>query len=734
MCRLLLLLTMLIASPSLAEEASWAFPTLRDPFASEALLDLSQLNEAVAGETGFIRLSPDGNSFVRGDGQPIRFWAVNTEIWQVEGAALREHARFLAKRGVNMVRFHGHIPQSGRDNAPIDAINEAQRDQLWRLISAMKSHGIYVTLSPYFPHAVSRETTARWPVPLDSPGMTGLIYFDPRVQEAYKAWLRQLLLPENPYTGLALKDDPALAILQMQNEDSLLFWTLNTLKGREMRMLAQRLGMFLGEKYGSLAKARQAWRNAAAPGPIDGLADDWDQGIIALAGLWHLTRAANTGRAEARIRDQAQFLSQLMRDWHREIARFLREEIGARQLFNAGNWKTADAIALDDLERWSYLPGEVVGVNHYVSRLHQGAYDGWAIVAGDRFRGEGILGDPLALPIAQRQPVGRAYILPETLWVPPIWEQSEAPLLMAAYQALGGVDISYWFRMRETQWRAPGSANGYLPSIGKWQAGTPMIFGMFPAAALIFRQGLIDAADPVVIEARRAQDLWARIDPLVVSQQGYDPNRDHTRRARRAQGDISPYAFLTGPVQVAFDQETPTQISPKLERLIDERNQTVASATGQLRWDWGQRVVTLDAPRAQGVIGDLTAQDRFETQDMVIESEAPYATLVALPLDREPLARSRKILIQIGTIARPTGWRSKPVQTEDGPAEEVVAFGGPPWQINRFRGRLTLRNPGLTEAIVLDPNGMARGQIPVTRQDGALSLSLPEDALYVILR
>jgi len=42
------------------------------------VLDLRYLNEEVAGEHGFIRLSPDGNSFVRGDGRPIRFWAASS--------------------------------------------------------------------------------------------------------------------------------------------------------------------------------------------------------------------------------------------------------------------------------------------------------------------------------------------------------------------------------------------------------------------------------------------------------------------------------------------------------------------------------------------------------------------------------------------------------------------------------------------------------------------------------
>ena len=55
----------------------WSFHPERDTFRADALLDLRGLNEPIAGQSGFIRLSADKNGFVRGDGTPMRFWAVN---------------------------------------------------------------------------------------------------------------------------------------------------------------------------------------------------------------------------------------------------------------------------------------------------------------------------------------------------------------------------------------------------------------------------------------------------------------------------------------------------------------------------------------------------------------------------------------------------------------------------------------------------------------------------------
>ncbi len=123
---------------------SWAFQPPRDTFSSEALLDLRGLNENAGGDHGFVTRSKDGNDFAFSDGTPVRFWAVNDSAFDKD---LARHARFLAKRGVNMVRFHCNITPTNDDLMSID---QGDRENLWRGIAAMKKEGIYVTYSPYW--------------------------------------------------------------------------------------------------------------------------------------------------------------------------------------------------------------------------------------------------------------------------------------------------------------------------------------------------------------------------------------------------------------------------------------------------------------------------------------------------------------------------------------------------------------------------------------------------------
>src|SRR4051794_30902041 len=93
-----------------SEPGRWPFDPTPDDFRADALLDLRSLNAPI---TGFVRTSPEGD-FIDGGGKLLRFWAVNTTVHEplpphslFPKRDLDRHAKWLAKRGVNMVRWHG---------------------------------------------------------------------------------------------------------------------------------------------------------------------------------------------------------------------------------------------------------------------------------------------------------------------------------------------------------------------------------------------------------------------------------------------------------------------------------------------------------------------------------------------------------------------------------------------------------------------------------------------------
>ena len=750
----------LVGAQSTAQTAAssptttWPFTPAKDTFSPDALLDLRSLNESVAGEKGFVRVDAQGD-FVRGDGAPLRFWAVNTNVasltnstrplWGQGAPDLARHARFLAKRGVNMVRLHQFLNPALDKNpqAAITDINETQRDQIWRTVAAMRKEGIYTTISPYW--ALPMKISDAWGVPGGAnQSAQGLLFFDTVLQTGYKAWLRKLLLEPNPYTGIALAQDPSVAIIQLQNEDSLLFHTVSKIQGPQRQALEQLYTQFLVRKYGSLDKVLQAWSGAADAGDVP------TEGRLALLPLWELTKTPLRlfllgdlkdlrGTRAKRRADQTEFYSRTMFEFNKKIVTYLRSELGVKQLINAGNWKTASTVHLNDAERWSYTAADVDAANIYTGGIHKGPYDGWAIIKGDKFTSDSVLLNPRLLPINLKQTKDRPMLLTEGNWVMPNAYAAEGPFLVAAYASLSGVDAYYWFSTGDEGWTAPQSANGYLPSQGKWLFATPEMLGSFPAAALAYRQGYIRRGTPVVVENRALADLWERKTPVITEAPSFDPNRDAGDIAKDSniKTGISPDAFLVGPVQVAFEKDPSKSLNILSEKQV--RPGYILSNTGELVLNSTLGFSTINTPMVQAVAAHFKNAPVHQLQDVRFASDNTFGAAFAVSLDGAPLKMSKRILLQYATQSRPTGWQDAPttITLADGQKVngfEVVSFGSAPWQVSQARLEVTVDNLGLRSATVLDMNGMAVHTLALDRLAKGARLRFPANTMYVILQ
>jgi len=721
---------------------TWAFEPPRDQFSPDALLDLRSLNEKVAGQSGFVRIGANGE-FVRGDGQPLRIWAVNSDVARTPFVAtplgpkaapdLARHARFLAKRGVNMVRLHRQLSPSldAKPNAAITDINEAERDNIWRTVAAMRQEGIYTTLSPYW--AAPMRFAKAWAIAGEAQQPAfGLLFFDPTLQAAYKVWLKKLMTEKNPYTGIALVDDPSLAIIQIQNEDSLLFWTVSGIKGAQRQALETRYGSFLSAKYGSIANALAAWKGERAAG------DAPDAKRIALLELWELTKPGTGGRG-VRLSDQTEFYARTMHEFNREIVRYLRKELGAKQLINAGNWKTASNVRLNDAERWSYTSADVDAANVYTGGIHQGPNNGWAIQNGDRFTNTSVLLQPRALPINLKQTAGRPMLVTEGGWIMPNGFAAEGPFLISAYASLSGLGGYYWFTTSDEGWAAPQSANGFLPSQSKWLFANPDMLGTFPAAALAYRLGYLKRGAPVVVENRALQDIWDRKTTILAEEASFDPNRDAGDIAPRSnvKAGVSADAFLVGPAQVAFDADPSQSKAGPFAGLIDPG--VIRANTGEIVLNSAKGFCSVDAPMAQGVAAHFAAAPVHQLSDVRFSSGNAFGAALAVSLDGAPLRTSRRILVQYGTRSRPTGWSEAPARIEvQGQAAvtglELKSYGHAPWQVDSALLEVVVKNPKLVSATVLDMNGMPSGTIALQRTPSEVAFRFPAAAMYVLLR
>ena len=234
---------------------------------------------------------------------------------------------------------------------------------------------------PYW--AVSVKIPKSWGV--TDPGTTcpeGLLFFEPTMQKGFKAWLKALYTTRNPYTGLTLGEDPAVAIIEVQNEDSLLWWGFMNIKGDAQILLRRLFAGFLTKKCGSLEKARKTGRTTWPGCPTRG-----PKGCPGLMHPWDLTRDARIKHGkdpgfEKRAAAQTEFLARLMHKFNSEMAAYLREELHCKQIINANNWRTADLTMTQDAEYWADSANEVNGRNFYTGGYHKGVNDGWQILPG----------------------------------------------------------------------------------------------------------------------------------------------------------------------------------------------------------------------------------------------------------------------------------------------------------------------------------------------------------------
>ena len=738
---ILLLSHLFISVDAQIPDKSWWTFTYPDGKAPDGgLISLRYLNEPVAGQNGFIRLSKDGNSFVNGKGAEMRFWASNggslaTEFTDMQ---LDTFARFLAAKGVNLVRYHGAINPRGK-NTKLDEADTKEINNIWRCVAAMKKQGIYTVISPFWPHNghMGGWVPEEWGIEGYSgkDDLWAVLYFNEKLRNGYKAWVKQLYTTINPHTGLALKDEPAVAIIQIENEDSVFFWTLGAIKPELLKMIQAQFSQWLKTKYGSLSAAKQRWGNATHQG------DDLSSGTVGLYPIYELTLPAKPEIA-ARIKEQTEFYADVQRTFYDDMAKYYRD-MGCKQLINANNWRTASQSRLLDLERWTNSGVEVLAVNKYFEPQHKGPNDGWRIEPGDQYGAPSALKNPTDLPTNIKHVSGHPMMVTEGAWNLPNKYQTEGPLLIAAYGGLTGLDAFFWFGPSATTFdRQPyytwANINGQYP-MNRWTTSTPGEIGMFPANALIHRLGYVKEGK-VVSEERSINSMLNREVPQLFEEQSFDPNRDFVIGDKSNDGKnvLSPLTFLTGQVETSYERRQDTLVlHTDLNKLIDMEKRTVKSVSGQHQLDYKSGIFTLNTPQAKAVSGFLNTQKVFQLDEVTINSDNEYATIEVVSMDGQNLSQSKKILLQVGTLFRPTNWNEEAVKfkrnDEDIEGFKITNTGTMPWLGMPAKGSIRIKNRQLKKAVQLDAAGYKLRDLAVNIKAGVVELKLPADAYYILL-
>jgi hypothetical protein len=613
------------------------------------------------------RIRREGARFVDDAGQPIKLWGINADLPVTEDL-MEQQAQLYAHMGINLVR--NHTVQSminGSDGIDADALDQYD---LW--FSILREAGVYVQWSIFYPHRIQESDGYALYDDLNSGSTSGLVTVFPELQALEWAYLEPLLAHTNPYTGLTYAEDPALAIIEMRNEDSV-FWhaPLNGISDGTYSAHAAALQAdwadWLADKYTDDATLADAWG--------DGMrgSDGLDNPAMGIYGAWEMEADGPWSGIEeaARMGDWIAFLAQRQRDGYLNRISLLRADAGYEGVIISTAWKAGGGSAVlanlwtddaaDAIDRHGYFGG--------------GTLDSWWQLGPGPIANGSMLTEPGqgVFDFADLQIEDKPFLLSEWTSSPPNQQKLEAVPMYAFYgMGLYGWDASLHF--------AGGSAwfDGGWPDWSQYGGQTPHHLGQFQAVSRAVHEGHLQEGSPSAVLRYTEDDIFNGIDPR--------PERD-------------PWLGAVGPQQVSFEGGS--------TEIVDVADYTdgdfIQSTTGELLWNTaGYFLVHTD--KTQGVVG-LAGSQTIELPDVTVELQTEFVSLLFTSLDGEPLSGSQSILVT--ALARDQ--QTSATYSEDG--TELVTLGGPPLLLEPVQATLTFEGEEITEVRTLNAYGVPTGTV-----------------------
>lgn len=348
---------------------------------NQGILNFSHLLDAPAGKHGFVQ-ARDGH-LVFEDGQRVRFLGFNiaTRSNTPDHNTAEKLAERFASLGVNVIRLHAADAPIGDEpcswsscrKAPLldyekgtsRLFNPEGLDRFDYLISCLKAKGIYLHIDLIVARQFSEGDGLDYPGGVNS-CMKRYPMYNARLIELQKEYARELLCHVNPYTGLALKDDPAVMTVQINNEESAIKGNMGGDAGENMKPykaeVSRRFGDFLLAKYGSREAMKAAWtfdgvcalgdEEDPAQGTVRGIEGGFYQAVGEPMGQW------DAAEGPARYADWMEFGIQQNRDFYADFKAYL-QELGVKVPIVTSNLVAGAADA------YGHSGGDVIENNCY---------------------------------------------------------------------------------------------------------------------------------------------------------------------------------------------------------------------------------------------------------------------------------------------------------------------------------------------------------------------------------
>ena len=699
-----------------------------DPF-EPTPIDRSASLDAPAGKHGFMKNVEGDWAFE--DGTPVRLVAVMHNPYAPESKEAAEYmARWLAKWGVNMVRL-GHLVVSPTPRSAVDwerpdsgHLNADVMDRMDYFIAQLAKRGIYTRLSMLWYRKAKKgdglddfdatvahqlERSKRTPRPGQEPVLdtVGITFFDPKAIQLNIELEKAIMTHRNPYRdNMMYGEDPAICQIEVTNEDSMFFYTIDGISPYYARELDRLWGEWLLKKYGSRAKLAEAWGEDLAGG------EDPAEGTVKRMAIWQF-RAGLTSKLP-RARDQLRFYFDLTSGYFNRTKEALRAA-GVRQPICGTGWHGGG------LTYWAEVYSNVPGMD-YIDRHHYygGGPGGWQILSGHTFQHEGALTKPEnILKLGSERVMGMPFTISEWANVLPNRWRLEAPPLMAFYgNCLNAWDAPIHFA--HSVGSRPGDRSFIKRLWWMWPVNEPSTLCQYPALSQVIRRRDVREGEPAFVREFSEAELFGAepLKDVAVKFSISGPHEMSSEEGVTARSLAAMYATAVGKTGIRFAKEDGPDFSIDLDRYIDMEKREIRSNTGELYWNYGVGYVTADTPRTQAAVGFLTDVP-VSLSDCTIKTGNRIASILVTSWDDKPLSESRHILIT--AVGRS---RNVDMEYTRGGQRLLVRGEKGPVMLEGVKGTVALKRTGRCSVTALSPYGYKTVEVEPVVEEGRIIIPM----------
>ncbi len=700
-------------TPQTVDTSNWFPLAIKNDHSPGSPLGMEEWIEKPAGKHGFVQMK--GKDFVFEDGTPAKFWGVNLVNLTPTEEIFDKWARRLAKYGVNIARIVAFGRPNNDDWAHYVKIQDVEdgmnfSDEAMKLFdygfAALKKEGIYAGFSPFYGWYPTPGDKARFidfdelmkVLRKDFPSTNsfyGITCIAPDVQDAYIEFIVRLLNHVNPHTGKRYADDPALAWVELMNEENTYLQLFDLQKILDQvptykKLYYEKFAAWLKNKYGDRESLAKAWGNALLP------EENIEEANITPCPTWF-------NQPNKRQADQMAFIYDNQLAFYKKFEEKVRAT-GYKGAIDGSCWQAAEWVG----HLYNLKLDSDIG---FIDRHNYG--------------GNPMLCDPGTglLSCGMQQVGNRPFNASEWAYGVPVAE--EVPIM-----AIYGMGLQGWDGSQQFASHSPDISLYYSGDVNHVCDQFENI-AQYPAVARMLYRGDIKEGD--VAASRRVSfpqlletgDVGFREEFSLLGHANHKEFSSVIPQGTLAVGRVT-LDFVDGPVA--------DPIVTKYEQYLDPVRKEIRSNTGQLLWSYrGHGYITADTPGTQAVIG-FAGGNKFSMADVDIELLSEFACLyVSARNPKETLANAKQILITaLGrAVNKGTTLDAVTLRLLSGPdAPENMRWNKPYWEANHpliiepVTAQIVLKNRKIKKVVPLDHDGLlpeGAQSLPVKSQGAASS-------------